>query len=548
MKVMIGGAWPYANGSLHIGHIAGLLPGDILARYHRMRGDEVYYVSGSDCHGTPISLKAEREGSTPEEVSEHYHREFIQNFKALGFSYDRYTKTSGCEHKEFVQAFHRRIYEGEHVYEKVVEQAWCPHCLRFLPDRFVTGLCPACGATARGDQCEACGTILEPEALRDTTCSVCGGEVQFRPSRHLFLALSKLERPLSALVREAYGWRRNAIGQTGRYIMEGLRDRAITRDLDWGIPVPRAGYEDKKIYIWAENVLGYLSASAKVCQERGTDWNALWGSDALHYYVHGKDNIPFHTVILPALLLAHGGLRLPDRIVSSEYLTLNGRKISTSHNWAIWVPDLLERYPADSIRYFLTTNAPEKRDADFSWPEYVACHNSELLGAFGNLVNRTLQFVVRYLGGQAPTAMADPVIAAQVETCYAETAQRIEALECKAALDGVFALIRRLNKYFDARQPWLTRESDPEDCAATLATCLYAIANLGNLLEPFLPFSAARIRGWLGLGAPVWQPIAPPAGLVIGETEVLFPRLPADTAEREQALLREQQETASANG
>ena len=537
MKVLIGGAWPYANGSLHIGHIAALLPGDILARYHRMRGDDVYYVSGSDCHGTPISLKAERDGTTAEEVSERYHREFADCFAALGFSYDCYTKTSGPEHIAFVQAFHRRLYESGYVYEKMVEQTWCPHCNRFLPDRFVTGHCPACGSTARGDQCEACGTMLEPESLRDTACSVCGGEVQFRPSRHLFLALSQLERKLAAMARAAQGWRRNAVGLTGRYIVEGLRDRTITRDLDWGIPVPREGYEDKKIYIWAENVLGYLSASEIACRERRESWEELWGENALHYYVHGKDNIPFHTVILPALLTAHGGLHLPDRIVSSEHLTLEGRKISTSANWAIWVKDMLNRYPADSIRYFLTTNAPEKRDADFSWAEFVACHNSELLGAFGNLVNRTLQFVARYLGGAAPQAPVDPAVRAQVEACYEETAARITALEFKAALDGVFSLIRRMNKYFDTRAPWFTRKDDPADCKAAIATCLNAIANLGNLLEPFLPHSAQRIRWMLGLGEPVWQVVEVPAGLVLGETAVLFPRLDPDTVAREQSLL-----------
>ena len=392
--ILIGGAWPYANGSLHIGHIAALLPGDVLARYHRACGDQVTYVSGSDCHGTPVAIRAKKEGRTPQAISDHYHEEFVKCFDKLGFSYDCYTKTSDEEHKAFVQEFHARLYQHDFVYEKETPQAFCENCQNFLADRFVVGICPKCKKPARGDQCDDCGTVLEPENLQDPVCAVCSRPVIFRKSRHLYIAISKMEKELSALAAQGASWRKNAVAFTNRYIEEGLRDRALTRDLAWGIPVPRAGYEKKTIYIWAENVLGYLSASRSAAKKQGFDEKALWREHAKHYYVHGKDNIPFHTIILPALLIANGeGWHLPDQIVSSEYMTLEGRKLSTSQNYAIWVKDLIERYDPDSIRYYFLANGPEKKDADFSWREYVNSHNGELLGAYGNFVNRTLTFI-----------------------------------------------------------------------------------------------------------------------------------------------------------
>ena len=307
-NILIAGAWPYANGSLHIGHVAGLLAGDVLARYHRAKGDRVCYVSGSDCHGTPVALRAKREGLTPWEVSDRFHEEFSRCFQWLGFGYDLYSKTSSEEHIRFVQEFHEKLYGSPYVYEKEVPQAYCEGCKSFLADRFVTGKCPVCGEAARGDQCDACGEVLEPEQLIEPVCAVCGERISFRNTRHLYIAISKLEKELKAYVESHENWRKNAVALSKRYIEEGLRDRALTRDLDWGIDVPRKGYEDKKIYIWAENVLGYLSLSRLVAKERGWDFKELWGEEARHYYVHGKDNIPFHTII--SCPIAGGGRRL----------------------------------------------------------------------------------------------------------------------------------------------------------------------------------------------------------------------------------------------
>ena len=527
LKVLIGSAWPYANGSLHIGHIAALLPGDVIARYHRAIGNEVYYVSGSDCHGTPVTIRARQENKSPKEISDFYHNEFVQVFKRLGFSYEMYGKTSSKEHIEFVRDFHKKMYENkELIYEKTAPQAYCPHCETLLTDRFVEGTCPTCGELARGDQCDACGTILEPETLLNPHCALCGEMPVFQESRHIYIAVSKLEKQLREYLCAHPEWRKNAIAFTTRYIDEGLRDRAITRTLDWGIGVPKDGYENKKIYIWAENVLGYLSMSKAVSDREGKDFDALWhGNDALHYYIHGKDNIPFHTIILPALMIAHSrGWRLPDTIVSSEYMTLEGLKISTSQNWAIWGRDIVEHYNPDSLRYYFIKNGPEKRDSDFSWREYVNNHNGELLGAYGNFVNRTLVFIQKYFDGIIPCGGLVTDIEFRISEILTAVGEKLYKGQCKDASREIFSFVREANNYFDESAPWKTRTDDPEACRNTLFNCVQIIANLSVLLYPFLPFSSEKIQKWLNLCSS-WKTQYVPAGYVLPEIDILFARL-----------------------
>lgn len=537
-NILIGGAWPYANGSLHIGHIAGLLPGDVLARYHRAIGDHVYYVSGSDCHGTPVALRAKKENRTPQEVSDFYHEEFAACFEKLGFSYDVYTKTSAREHQEFVREFHQKLYESEYVYEKEVPQAYCESCDTFLADRFVLGQCPTCGKDTRGDQCDACGAVLEPENLVEPICAVCGRPICFRNSKHLYIAITELQNELQALVDHHPNWRKNAIAFTNKYLHEGLRDRALTRDLAWGIKVPKEGYESKTIYIWAENVLGYLSASKAAAESRGADFHALWGDDAKHYYVHGKDNIPFHTIILPSLLLGNGGTwRLPDQIVSSEYLTLEGRKISTSQNYAIWVKDLLAHYEADSIRYYFLANGPEKKDADFSWREYVHSHNGELLGAYGNFVNRSLAFIVKYFDGVIPKGNPHPSISRQIDTLFVSVGQKIESGAFKDAIADIFDFVRSANKFFDTEQPWITRTTDQTACENTLYQCVQIIANLAVLLAPFLPFSSEKVCKWLRIHCK-WERQTVASGEVLPDIDILFQRIDQKVIEIESEKLK----------
>ena len=537
MNILIAGAWPYANGSLHIGHIASLLPGDIISRYYRLKGDQVYYVSGSDCYGTPVSIRSKQEGKSPKEISDSYHKEFTEVFQKLGFSYDRYGKTTDEVHTHFVQNFHRKLYETSHIEERDVPQAFCTHCNIAVADRFVIGTCPHCGAPTRGDQCDACQEVLEPETLLHPICSVCMHPISFRTTKHIYLKITDFEEELQNLVDSHPNWRKNAISFTNRYINEGLRDRAITRNLDWGIDVPKEGYEDKKIYIWAENVLGYLSQSNALCQERGTDFHELWGDNAKHYYIHGKDNIPFHTIILPALLLASGdSYRLPDHIISCEYVTLEGAKISTSKNWAIWGKDLVDFYDPDSIRYFFIANAPEKRDTDFSWREFFNNYNGELLGAYGNFVNRNLAFIQKYYNGIVPFGTINPIIQKEISKLYDLVGQFIETGEIREALEEIFRFIRYGNRYFDQEQPWKTRTEAPLQCADTLFTCVQIIANLGDLLEPFLPFSSKKIRNWFSLND-IWEVQYVPQGYQLPETSILFQRLDTDIIVQELSKL-----------
>lgn len=540
MNILIGGAWPYANGTLHIGRVAALIPGDVLARYYRAKGHKVFYVSGSDCHGTPVAIRAKQEEKTPEEISNFYHEEFTQCFDKLGFSYDLYDKTSSEEHKSFVKEFHAAMYEGKNIYEKSVPQAYCNTCESFLADRFVEGKCPECGKDARGDQCEACGKVLEPELLVKPRCSICGSTPEFKESNHLYLALSQLEDEITTYIDSHCDWRKNAIAFSKKYINEGLRDRAVTRDLDWGIDVPKQGFDDKKIYIWAENVLGYLSGSLQVAKSRGDDFEELWfGKDTKHYYVHGKDNIPFHSIILPGLLLANGkGWHLPDEMVSCEYLTLEGRKISTSKNYAVWVKDMLDSYDPDSIRYFLIANGPEKRDTDFSWREYVNSHNSELLGAYGNFVNRNLAFISKYFDSIVPKGRLDNEIEAKIEELFSITGSKLESGAFKDALDGIFEFVRWSNKFFDAQKPWETRNTNIDACKNTLFNCVQIISNLAILLKPFLPFSSLKIQNWLGL-RDCWSAQFVEEGYVLPDTSILFERIDKSRVDEEVKKLGE---------
>lgn len=497
-NVFIGGAWPYANGSLHLGRLSSVLPGDVLARYFRSKGDNVLYVSGSDCHGTPVAVQAVNEGITPGAFASRYHEEFLKCFEQLGFSYDLYTRTDQQQHHKVVQELFTKLLENGHLYKKTIAQCYCEVDQRFLPDRYVEGTCPVCGQRARGDQCDYCSTILDPADLLDRVCKLCGNTPSERPTEHYYLSLSNFQFELTEYVEEAQFWRDNAIKLTKRYLQEELQDRAVTRDLSWGVDVPVAGFEDKKIYVWIEAVSGYLSASKQWAAQSGGSWEDFWLEEKRKitaYYVHGKDNIPFHTLIWPAVLLGAGGLHLPDRIISSEYLTLEGQKFSTSRNWAVWVPDILERYQPDSIRYFLIANGPEKRDTDFSWREFIYSHNGELLGAFGNFVNRSLAFVDKFYEGKVPNGQLDKGWNDNIDLLYLESGRLIEAGNLKDALEYIFSYVRKANQYFDLQKPWIQIKEDQVSCDSAIYTCVQIIANLANLLHPFLPFSCDKIRG-----------------------------------------------------
>lgn len=539
MNILIGGAWPYANGSLHIGHLAALLPGDVIARYYKAKGDNVLYVSGSDCHGTPISIRAKQEGVSPKVITNKYHQEFEECFRKLNFSYDLYGRTDDEFHKKSVQEIIRLLHKNEFIYEKEVEQIYCEHCNQFLPDRYVEGVCPKCNSKARGDQCDSCGSLLDPLELFERSCKLCGKEPSVKVNKQLYFALSKFQALFEENIKNVGdNWKLNAVNSTKRYLQEGLCDRAISRDLSWGIDIPIEGFEDKKVYVWIDAVLGYFTMSQKWALENNKSYKAFWSEDSISYYIHGKDNIPFHSIILPALINGIGINKFSDKMISSEYVTLEGKKISTSNDWALWIPDLLSRYEADVLRYFFLINAPEKRDTDFSWREFVNRNNGELLGAYGNLVNRTLVFAKKFFDSKVPNGKIDCVLSNEILELYNLVGDSVEQGNLKCALEMIFEFIRGINKYFDEKTPWLTIKNDKDECINTIYNCIYAIVNIANLLEPFLPESSCKIKSWFGFKDNTWRNLDLISNIEFGEIEVLFGRIDKEVIELELERLK----------
>ncbi len=522
-NILIGGAWPYANGSLHGGHMVALVPGDVLARYHRQKGDRVIYVSGSDCHGTPISIRATKEGKQPEQIAQHYHDEFKDCFTRLGFTYDKYENTMVPYHEHFVKQFFEELIDNGSFYEKEEQQVFCTKCNKFLPDRYVNGTCPVCGKDARGDQCDNCGALLEPERLLNIRCAICGEKPVLKASKQLYLHIVRFKEELTKFVDSHANWRTNAINESKKYIQSGFQDRAATRDLDWGIDVPLKGYEGKKIYVWFEAVLGYVSMAKMYCEEHGIDFHDFW-NDSFHYYVHGKDNIPFHTIILPALLLSKGDMRLPDMIVSSEFLTLEGKKISTSKNWAVWIPYLLDNYNPDLIRAYFISFGPETKDSDFSWNNFITFNNSQIVGAYGNFINRTLAFINKYKDDIIPDGTLDADVKSKIDETFIKVGADIESAKFRDAMRDLFDLVDFGNRYYDNHKPWETRTTDPADCDHTLFNCVQIIANLAVLFHPFMPFSSEKIESWLDIDSS-WQPKSIPQHQTLPKVGILFDRI-----------------------
>ena len=511
-RIFIGVAWPYANGSLHLGHLAGCyLPADIFARYHRLKGNDVLMVSGSDSHGTPITIQADREGTTPEAIVERFHPEFLDSWDRLGITFDLFTTTLTENHQKVFHDLFRVLQEHGHIYSGTMVLSYCPQCQRFQPDRYVQGTCPHCGnIRARGDQCDSCGRTLDPQDLLEIRCIICGTEPEFRESEHLFFKLSSFQEPLLEWVRKQTHWRPNVLNFTRRYLEDGLKDRAITRDISWGVTVPAEGQEDKRIYVWFEAVTGYLSAAIEWAQRSGDAgrWKDFWQDPGTRsYYFIGKDNIPFHTIIWPAMLMAHGGLNLPYDVPANEFLSLEDQKFSTSQNWAVWLPDYLSRYDPDPLRYLLSINMPESGDVNFSWSEFVRRNNEELVATYGNLVHRVLSFTYRNFDGQVP----DHGTLGELDQGLLDTAriamdgvdQNIHACHFKAAIGQAFSLARDANRYLDTRAPWLAIKTDKQDAATSLWVSIAVINCLKVMLFPFLPFSSQQLHGYLGLDGKV---------------------------------------------
>ena len=512
-RIFIGVAWPYANGPLHMGHIAGCyLAADIFARYHRMKGNEVLMVSGSDAHGTPITIRADQENIEPQEVLDRFHTQFLETWQRLGITFDLFTTTHTENHQRVVQDFFTRLQELGYIYPDTMLLAHCVGCVRFLPDRYVEGTCPHCqDPRARGDQCDNCGHTLDPIDLVEPRCSICGETPDFRDSEHFFLRLSAFQQQLLEWVADHPHWRPNVANSTRGFLLGGLKDRAITRDLTWGVPVPLDGYEDKRIYVWFEAVIGYLSAAIEWAERSGKSdrWEDFWKDpDTRSYYFIGKDNIPFHSIIWPAMLMGYGGLNLPYDVPANEFLSLESRKFSTSQNWAVWVPDYLDRYDPDPLRYLLSINMPETGDTDFSWAEFVRRNNDELVATYGNLVNRVLRFTYRNFDGQVPVeaAPAGELEAAILESARGAMAAVEDSLNhthFRAGISHAFALAQETNRYLDTRAPWLAIKTDRADAACSLTAAIKVLNALKVMLTPYLPFSGQKLHEFLGLDGDV---------------------------------------------
>lgn len=526
--ILVAVAWPYANSLIHVGNITGsYLPADIFARYQRLAGKNVLMVSGSDAHGTPVTVRADAEGKTPYEVYQHYHAGFLELFQKLGLTYDLFTSTHTENHFEVSQSIFLALHKNGYLYTQSQEQWYSPAQRRFLPDRYVEGTCYICGyGSARGDQCDNCGNLLDATQLIEPRSKIDGSVPELRQTEHFFLDLGKLQPAIVEFLRqrESY-WRPNVLRQSlGQILSEGLHGRAITRDIDWGIPVPIENWSGKCLYVWFEAVIGYLSAAIEWAQITGQKdaWRDWWyDQESQSYYFIGKDNIPFHATIWPAQLIGAGewfgkifdgqdGYRptLPYDVPANEFMNLEGQKISGSRNWAVWGLDFLTRYDPDALRYYLTANMPENRDTDWDWEDFLRRNNDELVATWGNLANRVLSFAYRNWEGKVPSPgelrQVDREILAIVESGFQEVGKHLDRVRLRAGLSEAMRLATEVNRYLDQASPWFEIKENRDGAATTIYTALKAIDSLKVLLSPFLPFSSEQLHKYLGYSSPLF--------------------------------------------
>ncbi|HPO40653.1 MAG TPA: methionine--tRNA ligase, partial [Bacteroidales bacterium] len=541
---LVTSALPYANGPIHIGHLAGVyVPSDIYTRYLRMRGEDVISICGSDEHGVPITLKARKEGITPQEVVDRYHELNKKAFADFGIAFDIYSRTSNKIHYETASQFFRKLYDKGEFVEKTTSQYYDEEAGCFLADRYITGTCPHCGnEEAFGDQCEKCGTSLSPTDLINPKSTISGSAPVMRDTLHWYLPLDKHEPWIRKWILEEHTeWKPNVYGQCKSWLDQGLQPRAVSRDLDWGVPVPLGNAKGKVLYVWFDAPIGYISAT----RELTPDWEKYW-KDPETRMVHfiGKDNIVFHCIIFPAMLKAEGSYILPDNVPANEFLNLENDKISTSKNWAVWLHEYLEDFPGkqDSLRYALCASAPETKDNDFTWKEFQARNNNELVAILGNFVNRTLVLTANYYNGTVPVPGVmndyDRETVKSIMTCRENTESNLEAFRFRQALAEAMNLARLGNKYLADTEPWKVIKTDPERVKTIMYISLQITANLAILLEPFLPFSMEKLRGWLGIAGLQWDAagrsdlLSPGHGISSGE--LLFSKI--DDAEIEKQI------------
>ncbi|MEJ2594277.1 MAG: methionine--tRNA ligase [bacterium] len=539
-RYTITSALPYANGPIHIGHLAGVyVPADIYARYLRMQDKDVIFIGGSDEHGVPITIKARQEGVKPQQIVDRYHEQIKKSFADFGISFDIYSRTSAPVHHETAAEFFKKLYEDGKFIEKTNEQYFDEETQHFLADRYITGTCPHCGfEKAYGDQCENCGTSLSPLELINPKSALSGNVPVLKETKHWYLPLDRYEDWIKNWILEGHkeDWKVNVYGQVKSWVDHGLKPRAVTRDLDWGVKVPLEDAEGKVLYVWFDAPIGYISATREWSEKTGKDWEPYW-KDKKTRLIHfiGKDNIVFHCIIFPAMLHAEGSYIVPDNVPANEFLNLENDKISTSRNWAVWLLEYLEDFPGrqDVLRYVLTANAPETKDNDFTWKDFQARNNNELLAIFGNFVNRTLVLTQKYFEGVVPEAgqpdkEADQVYA-EIKGYPAKIAASLDRFRFREALAELMNLARLGNKYLTDQEPWKLIKTDRQKVELILNTSLQIAANLAILSEPFLPFSANKLRNMLNMKEDKWSdagnPKLLPSGHKLNKPEFLFEKI-----------------------
>jgi len=532
-NILIAVAWPYANAEIHVGNLTGShLPGDIAARYHRLKGDKVLMITGTDSHGTPVTMSADKLGKPVEEVYKFYHEGFIDLFQKIGITYDLYTTTHSENHFKVSQAMFLALQKNGFLFKEFSKQWYSPSAGRFLPDRYVEGTCYICGFEgARSDQCDNCGNVLEPEKLKNPRARTGDGALELRDTEHFYLDLSKLEPDVKNFLKErAPHMRDTVIGESLRKIeSEGLKARSITRDLDWGIPIPidEAGWETKKLYVWFEAVIGYLSAPIEWARVSGQKdaWRDWWTNpDAKQFHFIGKDNIFFHTSQWPAELMGAGEqfteifagdkvkLTLPYDVPANQFMNLEGQKISGSRNWAVWGRDVLTRFDPDAVRYYLTVNMPEAKDSDWDWAEFVARNNNELVATWGNLANRVLAFCYKNWDGSVPGDTGEPLslrpadleLLKTIENGFNTVGAELDAVRLRSALGEAMKLATAVNVYLDVNAPWSAIKKDKAEAGRTVYTALKAIDSLKVMFAPFLPFTCEKLHGFFNYETPLF--------------------------------------------
>ncbi|HOX74383.1 MAG TPA: methionine--tRNA ligase [Bacteroidales bacterium] len=557
-RYLVTSALPYANGPLHIGHLAGVyVPSDIYTRYLRLRGEDVISICGSDEHGVPITLKARNERVSPQEIVDRYHSINKKAFEDFGIAFDIYSRTSNKIHYETASDFFLKLYNNGEFTEKTTEQYYDEEAGTFLADRYIMGTCPHCGnENAYGDQCERCGTSLSPSDLINPHSTVSGSKPVLKETLHWYLPLDKYEPWLKKWILEDHKeWKTNVYGQCKSWLDQGLQPRAVSRDLDWGVPVPVKNATGKVLYVWFDAPIGYISAT----RELTPDWEKYWkDSDTRMIHFIGKDNIVFHCIIFPAMLNAEGSYILPDNVPANEFLNLEGDKISTSRNWAVWLHEYLEEFPGkqDSLRYSLCASAPETKDNDFTWKEFQARNNNELVAILGNFVNRTLVLTGNYYSGKVPERSTitadDEAVLAEIRRISENTAEAIETFRFREALKEAMNLARLGNKYLADAEPWKVIKTDPERVKTILNIALQITGNLTIVLEPFLPFSMEKLRGWLNINSLKWEDAGRsdilPAGNQINKPGFLFEKIEDDVINRQVEKLMATKKSKEAAG